>query len=174
VKKSENYFVEMKQAYDEYFDILINGCNDPFWEDGANINLCANHFHYYKEQIKEEYPKKNWACLDWIYETLLVKVPYEYMARQDEIRAGARNALAAFESDKNLLFIREHIGLLSKKEIDSMCADNIFGYSDRLKSAIEEDNLVVMRRYESYEKYLESFRECAAKMKNVDFGLFGI
>jgi hypothetical protein len=43
----------LQEAFDDYFDILTNGCDDPFWEDGTNINLCVNHFYYYKERIKK-------------------------------------------------------------------------------------------------------------------------
>lgn len=30
-----------------------NGCNDPFWPDGCNMNLTRNHIIYYRKQIEE-------------------------------------------------------------------------------------------------------------------------
>lgn len=30
-----------------------NGCNNPFWPDGANMNLTRNHIIYAKNQILE-------------------------------------------------------------------------------------------------------------------------
>ena len=30
-----------------------NGCNDPFWPDGSNMNLVRNHIIYYKHQIEQ-------------------------------------------------------------------------------------------------------------------------
>jgi len=30
-----------------------NGCNDPGWPDGANMNLLRNHLVHYKRQIRE-------------------------------------------------------------------------------------------------------------------------
>jgi hypothetical protein len=30
-----------------------NGCNDPFWPDGCNLNLLRNHMFYYKRKIRE-------------------------------------------------------------------------------------------------------------------------
>jgi hypothetical protein len=174
MKKQEDLFEELQRAYNRYFDILRNGCYDPTWEDGTNINLCANHFHYYKERIKEKHTDRKWACLDWIYETLLIEVPRDYMARQEEIRAGALKALAVFEADKNLLTIKNLMGLVSKAERDSLRVGNIFGYYTRLKLAIDEGDLVAMRGYEkNYESYLESFEECAKAMQKLDFGLFG-
>lgn len=33
--------------------ILEHGCNDPFWPDGANMNLIRNHIISYKPEIAE-------------------------------------------------------------------------------------------------------------------------
>lgn len=30
-----------------------NGCNDPAWPDGCNMNLVRNHILYYKNKISE-------------------------------------------------------------------------------------------------------------------------
>lgn len=30
-----------------------NGCNDPAWPDGCNMNLLRNHIIYYKHKIRE-------------------------------------------------------------------------------------------------------------------------
>lgn len=29
-----------------------NGCNDPFWPDGCNMNLTRNHIIYYRKEIE--------------------------------------------------------------------------------------------------------------------------
>jgi hypothetical protein len=31
----------------------VNGCNDPFYPDGLNMNLLRNHLFYYKRKIRE-------------------------------------------------------------------------------------------------------------------------
>ena len=173
MSKKENYFEELQEAFDEYFDILINGCYDPSWADGSNINLCVSHFYYYKKQIQKTYPEKKWACLEWIGENILVEVPYEYMARKDEIKAGAKKALAAFEADKNLAYIRQTIGLLSIAQRKLTCADAILGYYTDLRPAIEKNYFVTMRLYENYETYLEAFLKCAGEISKMDLGLFG-
>jgi hypothetical protein len=167
-------FDELQKAYNEYFDILENGSDDALWEDGGNMNLCANHFCYYKAQIKETYHRKGWTCLDWIHKNLLIEVPNDYMARQEAIRSGAQKALEIFESDKNLSLIRRCIGIISKDERDSIYADTILGYYTKLKDAIEEDDLVTMRLYKNYNLYLDAFKQCADKLKNADMGLFSI
>ena len=49
---------EIRQEIAHWEDINRNGCNDPFWPDGCNMNLTRNHILYAKRQITalcEEY-----------------------------------------------------------------------------------------------------------------------
>ena len=34
-----------------WYDLMANGCNDPFWPDGVNLNLVRNHIIYGLRQI---------------------------------------------------------------------------------------------------------------------------
>ena len=36
-----------------WHDLRANGCNDPFWPDGVNLNLVRNHIIYGLRQIAE-------------------------------------------------------------------------------------------------------------------------
>ena len=40
-------------SIDRWEHINIYGCNDPFWSDGCNMNLCRNHIIYAKTKIRE-------------------------------------------------------------------------------------------------------------------------
>ena len=44
---------EMRQSIHHWKDINQNGCNDPFWTDGTNMNLVRNHIIYYKCQLED-------------------------------------------------------------------------------------------------------------------------
>lgn len=44
---------EIRQEIDHWEDINRNGCNDPFWSDGCNMNLVRNHIIYAKYRITE-------------------------------------------------------------------------------------------------------------------------
>ena len=41
------------QEIERWEDINKNGCNDPFWPDGCNMNLTRNHIIYAKYRITE-------------------------------------------------------------------------------------------------------------------------
>ena len=36
-----------------WHNLRANGCNDPFWPDGVNLNLVRNHIIYGLQQIAE-------------------------------------------------------------------------------------------------------------------------
>ena len=44
---------ELKKDIARWNDIYINGCSDPFWPDGTNLNLKRNHIIYDLRQIME-------------------------------------------------------------------------------------------------------------------------
>ena len=44
---------EIRKEIDHWEDINQNGCNDPFWPDGCNMNLTRNHIIYAKHQIAQ-------------------------------------------------------------------------------------------------------------------------
>ena len=43
----------------------------------------------------------------------------------------------------------------------------MLNYAHSLETAIQEDDLVTMRRHERAERYLDSFRACAEKVREV-------
>lgn len=42
---------EVRERITHWKDICKNGCNDPGWADGCNMNLVRNHIIFYKQQI---------------------------------------------------------------------------------------------------------------------------
>lgn len=44
---------ELNYSHEHWKDINDNGCSDPFWADGTNMNLVRNHIIYYRRQIED-------------------------------------------------------------------------------------------------------------------------
>ncbi|MCM1299514.1 MAG: hypothetical protein NC203_05490 [Firmicutes bacterium] len=74
--------------------------------------------------------------------------------------------MAIIEADENLKFVREQSKNLSAKQYDQLCIRYILGYAENIRSAIAEDDLITMRRYGNPERYLDSFRSAAEKMRS--------
>lgn len=49
----EEYAPQIVHEISRWNYILENGCNDPFWPDGCNMNLIRNHIISYKLEIAE-------------------------------------------------------------------------------------------------------------------------
>lgn len=47
----EEYAAQIVREIGHWNYILENGCNDPFWPDGTNMNLTRNHIISYKLEI---------------------------------------------------------------------------------------------------------------------------
>lgn len=39
----KSYCQHIREEIAQWKDINQNGCNDPFWSDGCNMNLTRNH-----------------------------------------------------------------------------------------------------------------------------------
>lgn len=49
----EEYAAQIVREIGHWNYILENGCNDPFWPDGTNLNLTRNHIISYKREIAD-------------------------------------------------------------------------------------------------------------------------
>ena len=47
-KTVKSYCEQIMKEISHWKDINQNGCNDPFWSDGCNMNLIRNHIIYYQ------------------------------------------------------------------------------------------------------------------------------
>ena len=57
-----------------------NGCNDPFWPDGYNMNLVRNHIISYQRQIREICTENQLPLPEEYYLSIPPEVDNNYMA----------------------------------------------------------------------------------------------
>ena len=167
-KKYEDidYRAELERSFERWEYIRDNGASDPFWADGFNMNLVRNHISFYRIMIErtmqpQEYP-------EIYFRGMPPEVNSKYMARPDEIRANAAIAMQRIDEDENLEFIRKQSRNLSQKQLKQLCIPAVIGYAENLRTAISEDDLVTMRRYERPDHYLEAFRSLAEKLGSAE------
>ncbi len=165
-KSETDYGTALEESYARWEYLYENGCSDPFYEDGINLNLVRNHIIYYKQALEKEHNLFGYP--DAYYRELPPEVDSKYMARSDEIKANAAVAMQRIDEDENLAFIREQSRNLSEKQLKQLCVPAVLGYAEKLRTAIAEDDLVTMRRYERPDHYLEAFRSLAEKLGNTE------
>ena len=143
-KKYEDidYRAELERSFERWEYIRDNGASDPFWADGFNMNLVRNHISFYRIMIER--------------------------TMQPQECANAAIAMQRIDEDENLDFIREQSRNLSEKQLKQLCVPAVIGYAENLRTAIAEDDLVTMRRYERPDHYLEAFRSLAEKLGSAE------
>jgi hypothetical protein len=92
-------------------DINVHGCNDPFWSDGCNMNLCRNHIIYAKDKIREMCDQTGINYPDEYFSPTPPEVNNWYMAdlkkfpkRVERVLYGGRKAVTKkYSYDRNQL-----------------------------------------------------------------------
>ena len=161
----ENPLEELEKAYAQWESLYKQGGSDPFYADGVNLNLVRNHILYFKRQIEETQPLyKNSEAYQ---RELPPQVEDGYMARAKEIRDNAKTTLTAYKTDPYYQYLLHHWEELDDVGLKKTSIRPVLNYAQALETAIREDDLVTMRRHERADRYLDSFRSCAVKVRDV-------
>ena len=163
--RETDYAAELEKEYAQWDEVFTKGGSDPFWTDGVNLSLIRSHILFYKEQLEKQ-GDSLFGLPDIYYRETPPEVDSDYMARSDEIRENARKALEIIDADENLKFVREQAPSLSEAQYKQFCIAAVINYAENLRRTIAEDDLVIMRRYENPERYLESFESAAERIRN--------
>ena len=164
-KHETDYAAALENEYARWDEVFTKGGSDPFWTDGVSLSLIRNQILYCKEQLAKQ-ENSLFGLPDVYYRETPPEVDPNYMARPDEIREKARKAMEIIDADENLKFIREQSASLSERQIKQWCIPAIINYAENLRRAIAADDLIIMRRYEHPDSYLESFESAAIKIRN--------
>ncbi len=164
-KHETDYAAELENNYARWDKVFTEGGSDPFWADGVSLSLIRSQILYCKEQLAKQ-ENSLFGLPEIYYREIPPEVDSDYMARPDEIRENARKAMEIIDADENLKFVREQAPSLSEAQYKQFCIAAIINYAENLRRAITKDDLVIMRRYENPERYLESFEAAAQRIKN--------
>lgn len=161
----ENPLEELEKAYAQWESLYKQGGSDPFYADGVNLNLVRNHILYFKRQIEETQPL--YKNSETYQRELPPQVEDGYMARAKEIRDNAKTTLTAYKTDPYYQYLLHHWEELDDVGLKKTSIRPVLNYAQALETAIQEDDLVTMRRHERANHYLDSFRACAEKVRDV-------
>jgi hypothetical protein len=164
-KQQEDYEQKLRDSFDHWQHLYEYGGQDPSWADGVNLNLVRNHIYYYKRQIEETMEPGSYPEI--YYRARPPEVPNDYMARAGEIREKAQVSLSLYRADKEYRFLARRVDLLDPKDEKRLCVRNVLNYAAGLEMAIQEDDLVTMRRHLNPDSYLSSFKSCAEKVRDL-------
>jgi hypothetical protein len=161
---------ELVERYNRWQDLYKNGCFDPNYCDGVNLNFVRNHIHFAKRKIEKLVEEHKELSFPEEYEKIEIpqEVSNDYMANPEKIIREAKETLSAMEEDENYKYLLSVKDDLTDKEKEKIYFSTVISYRKWLKDAIERNDLVYMKLYrEATRKMkLNSFKECVERVKN--------
>lgn len=161
---------ELVERYNRWQDLYKNGCFDPNYCDGMNLNLVRNHIQFAKRKIEKLVEEHKELSFPAEYEKIEIpqEVSNDYMANPEKIIREAKETLSVMEEDENYKYLLSIKDDLTDKEKEKICFSTVISYRRWLKDAIERNDFVYMRLYReaTREMKLNSFKECVERVKN--------
>lgn len=134
---------ELEKAHKHWKDLYENGCYDPSWADGVNLNLVRNHMLNYQKEIENLYSNKEKPSV--YFEEIPEEVNDDYMARKDEILKKAISLCDMYCELKEVQDVLSAEEYLSKKEFNDLHIQIDVNCVRGLKQAIHKQDYVEMR-----------------------------
>ena len=152
----------------ERWDILYNyGGNDPMWSDGVNLNLVRNHIIAYKKRIEETFSKEEYP--DIYYRDTPLEVNDDYMANPNEIKATAKQVIDSWKGYFYLDELKSANYYLDKYQLVETGIQQAVNRINVLETAIQDDDLVTMRRLNNYgEQQFEDMKTAFEKLQEIN------
>lgn len=160
-KRSKQLGKEIRDNLERYEYLRAPGGSDPFWSDGVNMNLCRKHVIYLRSRVETDlYP-------EYYPDEYGLEIPEEvdnnYMADPDGIRSRTKAALEVLKENPDFQYLRNKLSGDLDKESDQ-CMNSV-RYVLGLEDAIRRDDLVVMRRCQDPEFYVNYLRNSRKKLE---------
>ena len=146
---------QLRESHRRWQHLLEFGGQDPFYEDGVNMNLVRNHIIYERRMCEEkleagDYPEE-------YYLPVPEKVPDDFMAKESEISKEFKRLLNQVKQDPDYIWLEK-----SSEEKAKRFIQIINGYEEVGK----QHNLVAMRRLAS-SNYSDRAHEIRKELENL-------
>lgn len=160
-KRSKQLGKEIRDNLERYEYLRVHGGSDPFWSDGANMNLCRNHAIYLRSRVETDLDPEYYP------EEYSLEIPEEvdnnYMADPDGIRSRTKAALEVLKENQDFQYLKSKLSGDLDKESDQCM--NPVRYVLGVEDAVRRDDLVVMRRCQDPEYYVKYLRDSRKKLE---------
>ena len=141
----DEYIEQCEKSYSRWQDVFDNGCFDPNWADGVNLNLVRNHILIEKKNISKLCEQEGFESPPILLREIPPKVDCGYMAKAEWLRKQGEIFLTKMEEDSSFQELQQEIRRLSQNQKLRSEIQRIICESTRLKRAVANDNLVDIR-----------------------------
>lgn len=81
VRTVKDIVLDIRNSFIQWKNIYFNGCADPSWEDGVNLNLVRSHCIYHRNELEKMCGDNMPMYPDEYYWPIPPEVPATYMAK---------------------------------------------------------------------------------------------
>ena len=167
----EEQLVQFSKDCADYFerwnDLYENGGQDPFWEDGVNLNLTRNHILYAQKEMMRICGEIGYFMPEICTKEPPPVVDDRYMAKKDFILATARKVLADFQQNADYLALAAMNDKLTDEQKTKISYRTVVAYVSNLEQAIANEDYLLMRRYLYNTRYYDSIQECLERARKI-------
>ena len=163
MSEKKDYAAELKEGYQTWNTIWNKGWSDPSYADGEGLHGARNRIIYNKRELEKaggELPEE----YDW---PLPPEVPRDYMARAKELWYHGIQTYQKYLDDENYQYLCKVQESLPKTIRKQSCIDNVIGYANWLRHALEHKDFLTLRNHENPERYFESFQQCRNRINTL-------
>lgn len=167
VKNKDGVVQELIDGFEKWDALYNYGGNDPMWSDGVNLNLVRNHIIAYKKRIEETFAPEEYPSI--YYRDTPFEVEDDYMANPDEIRTTASQILESWKCYFYLDELKNAKYYLDKYQLVETGIQPAVNRIHVLETAIQDDDLVTMRRLSNYgNQQLEDMKTAFEKLQEIN------
>lgn len=141
----ETLVLECEERFERWKEIHENGCSDPTWPDGVNLNLVRNHIIFAQRKIKEYCGENGEELPVIVFRELPPKLDSEYMANAETIRAKGEELQTKINESDTYREFTSALTLLSPEQRKLSEFQRIILLTKRLNTALEKNKLVDVR-----------------------------
>lgn len=141
----DDYIEQCENSYKRWHDVFNNGCFDPTWADGVNLNLVRNHILIAKKNIGKLCKQEELEDPPILLREIPPELDCDYMANAEWLREQGIIFLTKMEKDSSFQELQQEIKRLSPTQKLRSEIQRVICESTRLKHAVANDNLVDIR-----------------------------
>lgn len=157
-----DYTVKLRKDYEHWQDVYENGCSDPSWTDGVNLNLIRNRIIYDKMQLKKQLNE------DELPELYFKELPPEadpnYIAKKEEILKNAEDYYNACVHAGGWDTLESAFDFLDENDQEEKSMRFLVSRVRWLKEYIETEDYVAMRRHKDPTDMINKISACAKRL----------
>lgn len=156
-----DYAAELHADYERWFTRWREGWSDPNYPDGMGLNGARGRIMYDKTELE----KAGGEMPEAYFRPLPPEVPESYMAQPKALWYVGIQRYRQYLADENYQYLCQVKDSLPAEIIKQSSINNVTGYTEGLKYALEHKDFLTLRRHFKYpEMYLESFRDCRERI----------